>query len=363
MRKREENRVIGPYKERAGWRVVVIINGRRRNHLALSEADGLRLRKKLERALARAQPPCVGELVQTWLTEKVRAGRCLPKTQRMQSVRLRAILAPCADCPPADVTEKVARALYEGYAASPSGYKSQPTAAATHRNALGLARGFFAWAVRSGYARVNPFAGVAPMGRPRRGKPQLRIDEARAFLAAALAYADARGDALAVGAAAALLLGLRASEVVCCRVRDLDDRGRVLWIDQGKTRNARRRLAVPEILRPYLLRLAESRGPLDFLFGEVRPGTHRSRGVLWKLVRRLCEEAGVPVVTTHSLRGLWATLAVEVGAATHAVAAALGHGSFAVTAKHYAQESAIDGARTQAALGALGLEREVPRPN
>ena len=51
------------------------------------------------------------------------------------------------------------------------------------------------------------------------------------------------------------------------------------------------------------------------------------------------------------------------GAVTHAVAAALGHGSFAVTAKHYAQPSAIDGARTQAALGALGLEGEVPRPN
>lgn len=49
-----------------------------------------------------------------------------------------------------------------------------------------VARAFFAWTVRSGHARVNAFAGVAPTGRPRRGKPQLRIDEARAFLATAL---------------------------------------------------------------------------------------------------------------------------------------------------------------------------------
>ena len=362
MRKREENRVVGPYKERAGWRVVVITNGRRCSHFALSEAEGHRLKKKLQRALSKAQPPCVGELVQTWLAEKVRGGRCLPLTQQDQRIRLRALLAPCADRPPTHVTVAAARAMYERYAESPSG-KGRPPTAATHRNALGLARAFFAWAVRSGHARSNPFASVAPIGRPHRGKLQLRIDEARAFLAAALAQADARGDGLAVGAAAALLLGLRASEIVRCRVRDLDDGGRVLWVCGTKSEAARRRLAVPEILREYLIRLAESRGPLDFLFGEARPGQPRPRTALWVTVRRLCNHAQVPAVCSHSLRGLFATLAVESGAVTHAVASALGHASFRVTAAHYAQPSAIDGAKTQAALGALGLEREVPRPN
>ena len=362
MRKREENRVIGPYKERAGWRVVAITNGRRRSYVAVSEADGLRLKRKLERALAKAQPPCVGELMQTWLAEKVRAGRCLPVTQRDQRVRLRALLAPCADRPPAEVTEKMARAMYERYAESPRG-KGRPPTAATHRNALGLARAFFAWAVRSGYARVNPFAGIAPMGRPHRGKLQLRITEARAFLAAALAHADTRGDSLGVGAATALLLGLRVSEVLCCRVRDLDDHGRILWIEGTKTAAARRRLTVPDVLRPRLLRLADSRGPLCFLFGELRPGQPRPRVALWRLVRRLCAEARVPVVTTHSLRGLHATLAVQAGAVTHAVAAALGHASFKITERHYAQAEAVEGARSQAALGALGLEGEVPLPN
>ena len=361
MRKREENRVVGPYKERAGWRVVVITNGRRRNHFALSEADGHRLKKKLQRALSRARPT-VRDVMEEWLAHKVRAGRCLPQTAKDQRVRLRELLGPWLDVEVADVPTEKAGALYERFAETPVSTGRPPTAA-THRNALGLARGLFDWATARGYLRRNPFTSVTPLGRPQRGKLQLRIDEARAFVAAALAYAEARGDGLAVGAVAALLLGMRATEIVHCRVRDLDDGGRVLWIDAGKTRNARRRLAVPELLRPALLRLAESREPLAFLFGEVRPGQPRRRTALWLLVRRICGHARVPVVTTHSLRGLFATLAVESGAVTHAVAAALGHASFQITAKHYAQEAAIDGAKTAAALGALGLEREVPRPN
>ena len=361
MRKREENRVVGPYKERAGWRVVVVENGRRENHFVQNESEAVKLAAKLRRGLARKKPLRIRELMHTWASEKVSSGQCLPTSQHHQSGRLAAFLAPCVDDAPHEITEAVARKLYERYIASPGGRGGLP-AAATHRTVLKTARSFFAWVVRRGHARSNPFAAVAPVGRPRRGKPQLRIDEARAFLAAALAQADARGDGLAVGAAAALLLGLRVSEIVCCRVRDLDSHG-LLWIEGTKTEAARRRLAVPGILQPYLLRLAESRKPQDFLFGESRPGKHWSRMALWKRVQQLCDCAQVPVVCPHSLRGLFATLAVASGAVSHAVAAALGHSSFAVTAAHYAQESAIDGARTAAALSALGIGREDEKPN
>lgn len=50
---------------------------------------------------------------------------------------------------------------------------------------------------------------------------------------------------------------------------------------------------------------------------------------------------GVPQVCPHSLRGLNATLALEAGATSHHVAAALGHASFATTARHYADASTI----------------------
>ena len=44
------------------------------------------------------------------------------------------------------------------------------------------------------------------------------------------------------------------------------------------------------------------------------------------------------------------------GALSHAVAAALGHGSFAVTAKHYVQPGALEGARAQHLVQMMDLD-------
>ena len=83
-------------------------------------------------------------------------------------------------------------------------------------------------------------------------------------------------------------------------------------------------------------------------------------GLVWEL----CDAAKVPRVCAHSLRGLWATLAVESGTASESVAAALGHGSFEVTARHYAQPSAIHAANTDRAVSTLfrnrSAEQEIP---
>ena len=79
------------------------------------------------------------------------------------------------------------------------------------------------------------------------------------------------------------------------------------------------------------------------------------------MVRRLCQRAGVPAVCTHSLRGLWATLAVQSGAVSHAVAASLGHQSFEMTERHYAQGSAVANAATARVLGLLGGEPHAAR--
>ena len=86
--------------------------------------------------------------------------------------------------------------------------------------------------------------------------------------------------------------------------------------------------------------------------------------MLHATVKRICLDAGVPIVCPHSLRGLWATAGVRSGALSHAVAAALGHGSFAVTAKHYVQPGTLDGARTERLVQMLDLdaERQAPKP-
>ncbi len=143
------------------------------------------------------------------------------------------------------------------------------------------------------------------------------------------------------------------------RASYLDDGGRCLWIDAGKTEHARRRLDVPEPVQPYLNQLAVGKGPDDLLFGMSRRGGPRRRQKMWEMVRRLCQRARVPSVCAHSLRGLWATLAVQSGAVSHAVATSLGHHSFVMTQRHYAQGSAVANAATARVLGTLISEGPV----
>lgn len=155
------------------------------------------------------------------------------------------------------------------------------------------------------------------------------------------------GDRFALGPVLALLMGLRASEITGLTVRDVDDGAAVLWVHGSKTANAKRHLKVPVKLRPLLVRATADRKSTEPLFaGKSRQDLHRR---VWKL----CDESGVPRVCPHSLRGLWATLAVESGQACEAVAAALGHGNFVITAKHYVQPSAVHGASSDRVGAAL----------
>src|SRR5262249_28009512 len=138
-----------------------------------------------------------------------------------------------------------------------------------------------------------------------------------------------------------LLLGLRAGEVLAREARDVDDDARVLWITRGKTKNARRRLEVPDEIQEPLRRLVVGKAPQERIFGTNRKGGVRNKAYLWFKVRALCDTAGVPRVCSHSLRGLHSTLALEAGATPHLVAAALGHSNFRVTARHYAEPSTL----------------------
>jgi integrase len=137
------------------------------------------------------------------------------------------------------------------------------------------------------------------------------------------------------------------------RVRDLDEGGTVLLISHGKTANARRRPEVPDFLRPHLLRLTAGKPADAFLFGSRANGEPLLTGYLIRQVHQICEQAGVPKVCAHSLRGLHATLALRQGVSTQAVAAALGHGSFAVTARHYADPTQLLNARVRSVITAL----------
>ena len=136
----------------------------------------------------------------------------------------------------------------------------------THRNALAAAKVFGAWCVEQRWLKDNPASRVKPIGERNRGKPQLRIDETRKLVELCLTLAD-QGHVGAVAVLTLLLLGLRASEVTDRVCRDLDDEGCLLWVPFGKTRRSKRALEVPELLSPYLVKLAEGRAPDAQLFG------------------------------------------------------------------------------------------------
>lgn len=329
-------RVLGPYRNGAKWRLVVLDGSARKSLLAETEEQAVALRRELETAITAHRGRTVAEVADEYLTYKKDAGA----TENLLTFYRRAVawLLP-ADRPIQAITPEQAEELYATFAKSPRRRDGEPIAVQTHHNALKGVKALFKWAVSRRYVSRNPFADVKPLGMPRRGKKQFRIDEARRFVEAAQPKALAR-DAAAAALLMEIYLGLRPMESLIRVVRDLDDEGRVLWIPFGKTDSSRRRLQVPEPLRQVLMVHAAGKSPEAPLLGQPGEGVH-GLNYLHTHLHKLCEEAGVPKVCPHSLRGLSATLALEAGATGGQVAAALGHRSFAMTAKHYADPNTV----------------------
>ena len=358
-------RIKGPYSERGGtrFRIRICDAAGRRDLYFPTRKEALTAIKEAARELPpSAKGRSLGKVLDAYVKDKVQQGVCSACTADDQRARLRVWLGDCLEDEPSRVTPKRAAALYAHLVHTPTSKTGQPPTAATQRYYLKLAKALFRWMVGKGYLRESPFAGIQPVGRPNRGKKQLRFDEAERFITTAFQRFDEQQDTMALAAVTALLLGCRASEVLQLRVRDLDCGGTKLWVAardgdyRGKTANAARDPDVPEVLRPRLLKLSTGQAPDAYLFGLGSTGKPKNRQLLHSTVQRLCVAAGVPVVCPHSLRGVWATAGVRSGALSHTVAAALGHGSFAVTAKHYVQPGALDGARTQRLVQMMDLD-------
>lgn len=315
MRERRE-RVHGPYQHGNRWRVVLIRADGRRS--VESFADRRSADRFALDAEARAGSRTLNEAVQAYVDHQ-RARGLGDNTVDTIEYRLRAIVDVTTSGaePLIRLTPTTGAVLYH--------LRSQSTKADTHRGELTVAKAFGAWCVSHGWLRDDPFAKVEGVGRRSAGRPQLRLDEAKLFLEAALADPDIAG----LAAATTLMLGARASEITDRVVRDVDDCGHVFWIDRAKTAAGIRHLSVPEVLAGRLAELARGRPPQDPLWGDV------DRHWLHYHVVRLCEVAGVPRVTPQGLRGLYASIAIESGAAIRDVCRALGHTDPGVTRRHY----------------------------
>ncbi len=243
---------------------------------------------------------------------------------------------------PAAMAEPLARSLYAELTGK--------CAAATHREALRAARSCYRWAVEEGLVKLNPWAGVRPVGKARRGKPQLTIDEARRLAEHCRGRLHEDG---ALVVLLALLCGLRCSEIVERTVRDVDDNGRLLRIADSKTAAGRRLLELPAELLDAVAARCRARKPDEPLLPRVARLAGSARQWASREVKRYCAAAGVRVVCAHALRGQFASLAYEAAAMPHLVAAALGHACSAVTERHYADRGAVQRAAQRERLAVL----------
>ncbi len=346
MRKIVEARVLGPYAEKDRWRVIILEKGVRRSEYLATLPEARKRINQLKKQQGKAEAFTVGMMLEVYTKEREVLGKVLPLTSQRQAARIRDFLASILELRVSSVTSTIAARLYADLIESPSSSSGKFLSVASHRTYLTFAKGLFNWAVKKGILGSSPFSAVTPVGKPNAGKTQLRIEEARRFVQVALTDYETRRNPMALAAVMALTMGLRASEILKRKVRDLDDDCGILWIDHGKTRNAKRHLRIPEFIRPHLRKLTESQLQDTFVFLSTRPGMPFGYGSLWETVRRLCKLADITVVCTHSLRGLYATLAVESGALSETVASSLGHGSFAMTERHYAQASSVSNVKT-----------------
>jgi integrase len=325
-------RVNGPYSEKRGFRIRVFDGMGGHEDLFFptkEEADSAKSATEQTLPKQGVNLALAGTL-ESYFADKLRQGKCKPATAKEQLGYLHRFLGDSLGVSANRVSAEQAAAMYSDFVHRPLPKTGRPPQVATHRFTLKLAQGFFQWAVRTGYARQNPFKGVQPVGQVNRGKPQLQMEEASKFIEAGLRLYDDKEDVLALAAVTALLLGLRASEVLRIRAQDLNGSTAKLSLAIGapwqkKGDSAFPNLELPAVLADRLRQRAAGIAAAEPLFGS--DGTHKPpcRQLLHRAVHRVCAAAGVPKVCPHSLRSLFAAAGARSGAAPSAVAAVLGY--------------------------------------
>jgi integrase len=223
-----------------------------------------------------------------------------------------------------------------------------------HRAALSRAKGLLAWCIDQGWCAENALAKVKGVGKKKKGKMQLTGDEVMKWIAVCLAKASRR-DSLssvrqsdaAVALMTLLLLALRQSDVLKRNVRDVDLGATVLRVTGGKTQKSNRPRHIPPLLRPFLLAITANRAGNELLFGP------RTNDWLRTAQRKICQEAGVPYVCPHGLKGTMGSLMAERGEAIDRIANHLSHENPYVTERHYLAPGIIDGAQASRAIEVL----------
>ena len=331
-------RIYGPYPPSPGrtrWRIQVYDQStKRKRSLTAETAQGARdLAALVEEELRRAAPLLVHEAVEQYLEYK----RGQVRSERHVQAIGKSLTQFLPNVPVRSVTRQQAEDCYLAATKRP-GKHGRQAAAATHRGRLRLVKAFWAWLRKRELATDDPWSSVEPIGRVNTGKTQLGESEARKLDQYLFSQAE-EGDEGALALLLALYLGLRTSEVLGLTVGAID--GTTVFVAGTKTKNARRKLALYEPVAKLLARHCAGRPATQRVFAANLPHQPKPDWA-YKRLRKACQRLEIPQVCPHSLRGLHSSLALEAGATTHQVASALGHASFATTARHYAKRDSIE---------------------
>lgn len=359
-------RTRGPYQDRDKWRLTFIEEGKKPwSEIYETRAAALAAQRAFHKRQADKSEFTVGNLMARYVEFQMRKGS-KDDSVRTAATRLRMFFGytELMPLPVAAVTPDAARAAYDRYTRrlKPNG---EPIAVATHQEDLNIARCMYTWAVEEKLASSNPFLSVRPIGRKNRGKHQHTADEAGRFLDVAYEHAVSpqAGYAQVTALAVCIIVGTgaRPCEVMKRRVRDLDEGGTKLHARvEVKNEHSKRTLRIPSKFVPLVLALASGRPPDALLFapdsdGGPAPSDQALRKRPLKLVKQLCEKAGVDVVVTHSFRGLWATLGVAETGDADLVARRLGHGSTKTTNQNYIDHRVAGVAQQERIQARLGM--------
>jgi integrase len=206
-------------------------------------------------------------------------------------------------------------------------------------------------AVRWGLIDQSPAAGAQPP-RPRRPEPVL-VDPALA----ARILAAVQGTTMELPAVVALATGMRRGEILALRWGDLDEGFTVAQVRRSlqvsaeglhfvepKTRRSRRSVALPEFLRPYLLRHRDDQQArraaclswrdLDLVI-DAGDGSPRHPDTLSSGWYSFLKRSGLPHVRFHDLRHAHATLLLLSRVHPKVVSERLGHASVGITLDLY----------------------------
>lgn len=128
--------------------------------------------------------------------------------------------------------------------------------------------------------------------------------------------------------------GLRISETVNLKVKDIDSGRMTIRVRQGKGQKDRYVMLSPhllEILRTYW----KSVHPSDWLFPGSIPGQHITRHAMNAICQQAHRRSGIQKpITPHSLRHAFATHLLESGTNVRTIQLLLGHRSLSSTARY-----------------------------